>query len=140
MIDVAPSNREEVACYYCGSDRRRPLLVAEDDLTGRPGRFSFVVCEECGFASQSPRIDAEGIKAYYDDEYIAHRKKRDWGALGGFVERALDRLDRKKVEIASRYVDLNTESEVLDVGYEGPGVPRQTIPATALYHEVTAGP
>lgn len=28
--------------------------------------------------------------------------------------------------------------EVLDVGYEGPGVPRQTIPATVLYHETKA--
>lgn len=116
MIDGKPSSWEEVPCYYCGSDRKRPLLVAEDDLTGKPGRFSFVVCQECGFAFQSPRIDVEGIKAYYDDEYIAHRKKRNWGLLGGFVRRAMDRLDRKKAEIASRYVDLDATSEVLDVG------------------------
>ena len=116
MIDVEPSRKEEVSCYYCGSDRKRPLLVAEDDLTGKPGRFPFVECERCGFAYQSPRISADGIKAYYDDEYIAHRKKRDWGVLGGFVERAMDRLDRAKAKIAARYVDLGAESEVLDVG------------------------
>jgi SAM-dependent methyltransferase len=116
MIDREPSTTEDVPCYYCGSDRSRPLLTAEDDLTGKPGRFTFVECDECGFAFQSPRIDVEGIKAYYDDEYIAHRKKQNWGLLGGFVQRAMERLDRKKVEIASRYVDLNDTSHVLDVG------------------------
>ena len=116
MIDAGLSQAEEIPCYYCGGDRKRPFLVAEDDLTGKPGRFRFVVCEDCGLAYQSPRIDVAGIKAYYGDEYIAHRKRRKWGLLGGLVQRAMDRLDRKKIEIVSRYIDLHAGSEVLDVG------------------------
>ncbi len=116
MIDGQPLRVEEVSCYYCGSDRKRPLLVAEDDLTGKPGRFSFVVCEDCELAFQSPRIDVQGIKAYYGDEYIAHRKRRKWGLFGGLVQRAMRRLDCKKVKMVSRYVDLQPESDVLDVG------------------------
>ena len=116
MIDGQPPRMEEVSCYYCGSDRKRPLLVAEDDFTGKPGRFTFVVCEDCGLAFQSPRIDIAGIKAYYDDEYIAHRKRREWGPLGGLVRRAMRRLDRAKLKLVSRYIDLQPQSEVMDVG------------------------
>ena len=113
---IKPSFLEEVACYLCGSHQRRPLLVAEDDLTGKPGRFPFVVCAECGFTYQFPRIEVEHIKEYYGDEYIAHRKKRNWGPFGGLVVRAMDRLDRKKAEIVERYVKLNAGDEVLDIG------------------------
>lgn len=107
---------EEVSCYLCSSDRRRPLLVAEDDLTGKPGRFPFVVCQECGLAYQSPRITVEGIKAYYGDEYVAHRKKRNWGPLGGLVTRAMAKLDRSKLAIVRHYLELHKNDEVLDVG------------------------
>ncbi len=113
---VMPSLLEQVTCYHCGSDRRRPFLVAEDDLTGKPGRFPFVVCSECGFIYQFPRICVERIKDYYDDEYVAHRKKHNWGPFGGLVARAMDRLDRKKTEIVGRYVDLRAGDEVLDIG------------------------
>lgn len=116
MTDMTLPSLEEVSCYHCGSDQRRPFLVAEDDLTGKPGRFPFVVCTECGFTYQFPRISVERIKEYYDDEYIAHRKKRNWGPFGSFVDRAMDRLDRKKVEIVGRYVELHADDEVLDVG------------------------
>ena len=116
MIDSTVPDREEVCCYLCGSDQRRPLLVAEDDLTGKPGRFPFVVCSVCGLSYQNPRICIERIKAYYDDEYIAHRKKRNWGPLGGLVERAMDRLDRNKIDIVRRYVDLRNGDNLLDIG------------------------
>jgi SAM-dependent methyltransferase len=107
---------EEVSCYICRSGQRRPLLVAEDDLTGKPGRFPFVVCEECGLSYQFPRINVEGIKEYYGDEYIAHRKKRSWGALGGLVTRAMAKLDRSKLDIVGHYVKLHKNDEVMDVG------------------------
>ncbi|MBI5444048.1 MAG: class I SAM-dependent methyltransferase [Deltaproteobacteria bacterium] len=107
---------EEVPCLACGSRRSRPLLVAEDDLTGKPGRFPFVVCAECGLAYQSPRVELGSIKLYYDDEYIAHRKKRSWGPLGFLVDRALDRLDRRKLELVARWVDLRRPGAALDVG------------------------
>ncbi len=113
---AAQSVLEHVACYQCGSRRSRPLLTAEDDLTGKPGRFPFVVCAECGFSYQSPRIDVEHIKEYYDNEYIAHRKKQNWGPFGNLVEQAMERLDRNKTGIVGRYVELNAGDEVLDVG------------------------
>jgi len=90
--------------------------MAEDDLTGKPGRFSFVTCTRCGLRYQSPRLSVERIKAYYDDEYIAHRKQSDWGVLTGFFNWVMDRHDRQKDAIVRRYVALDAGSRVLDVG------------------------
>jgi len=87
-----------------------------DDYTGKPGRFTFVTCDACGLRYQNPRLRIEHIGAYYDDEYIAHRKKSDWGVLTGFFNWAMDRHDRQKDALVSRYVKLTGASRVLDVG------------------------
>jgi SAM-dependent methyltransferase len=116
-IAVASSNGlENVACPLCADTRSSPFLSAEDDLTGKPGRFTFVTCDGCGLRYQNPRLDVEHIKAFYDDEYIAHRKKSDWGMLTSFFNWVMDRHDRQKDALVSRYVRLNAESRVLDVG------------------------
>ena len=115
----APSespNLESVACYYCGGLACSPFETAQDDLTGRPGNFTFVTCNGCGLVYQNPRIELQEIKTYYDDEYIAHRKKADWGILTRFFDATMDRLDKKKDVISRRYVSLTRDSEVLDVG------------------------
>ncbi|HVF39590.1 MAG TPA: class I SAM-dependent methyltransferase [Gemmatimonadaceae bacterium] len=107
---------ERVACCLCGGRGTTPFVVAEDDLTGKPGRFMFVTCSECGLRYQNPRLRIEYIAAYYDDEYIAHRRKNDWGPLTGFFNWAMDRHDRQKDALVSRYVELGPDSKVLDVG------------------------
>jgi SAM-dependent methyltransferase len=107
---------ETVGCYLCGSQSTTPFLSAEDDLTGKPGRFTFVTCTDCGLRYQNPRLTVDHIKAYYDDEYIAHRKKSDWGVLTGFFNWAMSRHDRQKDKLVSEFVKLDAKSEVLDVG------------------------
>jgi SAM-dependent methyltransferase len=116
--DVGPADDrfETVACYHCGAHESTPFLTAEDDLTGKPGRFRFVTCVHCRLRYQNPRLRVEHVKAYYDDEYIAHRKKSDWGPLTGFFNWVMDRHDRQKDAIVRRYVTLGRESRVLDVG------------------------
>ena len=111
-----PDHFEEVSCYSCNSDRATPLLVAEEDLTGKPGRFRFVVCRDCELAYQRPRLKLEHIAEYYDEEYIAHRKKTDWGPLTPLYEWAMGKHDRDKVDLVSRYVRLGPHSRVLDGG------------------------
>jgi SAM-dependent methyltransferase len=114
--DPGPLGLEFPPCLYCGGESRRALLTAEDDLTGKPGRFTFVRCNGCGLAYQYPRLDVERIKAFYDDEYIAHRKKTDWGLLTPLFNHAMGALDRRKDRIVGRYVTLLPGREVLDVG------------------------
>jgi 2-polyprenyl-3-methyl-5-hydroxy-6-metoxy-1,4-benzoquinol methylase len=110
------ADTEVVPCYQCGSTRASHFLFAEDDLTGKPGRFRFVTCDDCGLRYQSPRLTVDAVKAYYDDEYIAHRKKSDWGVLTGFFNWVMDRHDRVKDALVSEYVQLDASSRVLDVG------------------------
>lgn len=107
---------EAIACYYCGNPSHRPFLSAQDDLTGKPGDFTFVTCDRCGLVYQNPRIDVNHIKAYYDEEYIAHRKKQNWGILTWFYNHAMGKHDRDKDKLVSKYISLNTDSHVLDVG------------------------
>jgi SAM-dependent methyltransferase len=112
----SPEMFEPVNCYACRSRESTPFVNAEDDLTGKPGRFTFVRCRNCRLAYQNPRLKLEHIGAYYDDEYIAHRKKTDWGWLTPLYARAMDKHDRDKAALIERYVTLDADSEVLDVG------------------------
>src|SRR4051794_18574949 len=111
-----PDQFETVACYLCGGSELTPFIWGEDDLTGKPGRFRFVTCSGCGLRYQNPRLTVDHIKSYYSDEYIAHRKKSDWGILSGFFSWVMDRHDRQKDALVSRFVKLDVSSEVLDVG------------------------
>jgi SAM-dependent methyltransferase len=110
------SEVESVPCYLCGASDFAPFIDAEDDLTGKPGTFHFVTCRRCGLAYQNPRVTLERIGDYYDDQYIAHRKKQSWGILTPLVERGMGRLDASKEAIVSRYCTLTGSSAVLDVG------------------------
>jgi SAM-dependent methyltransferase len=107
---------EPVTCYNCGSGTYRDRLIAEDDLTGKPGRFRFVTCNACGLTYQNPRITLDRIVEYYDDQYIAHRKRSDWGLLTPLFERAMTGLDVEKERIVLQYKPLTRSSAVLDVG------------------------
>ncbi len=107
---------EPVRCYACGSDDSSAFIEAVDDLTGRPGRFTFVRCSACDLVYQSPRLTLEHIKSYYDSGYIAHQKRNRWGPLSPLFNAAMDSLDRAKLRIVERYVRLDQASAVLDVG------------------------
>jgi SAM-dependent methyltransferase len=114
---AAPSGFfEPVNCYVCGCTTHDEFITAQDDLGGTPGTFRFVRCARCALAYQNPRVSIEHIRAYYDDQYIAHRRKRDWGLLTPLFERAMNKLDVDKDRLVSRYVTLGDKSQVLDVG------------------------
>ena len=103
-------------CPLCGDHDHTTFIEAEDDLGGRPGRFRFVRCTGCGLVYQSPRLRFEHIGVYYDDEYIAHRKKTDWGPLTPIYDWAMGKHDRDKLALVRRYKSLDTGSRVLDLG------------------------
>lgn len=107
---------ESISCYYCSESSHHDFVMAQDDLTGKPGNFSFVTCDSCGLVYQNPRVDVTHITDYYDEEYIAHRKKQDWGMLTWFYNYAMEKHDRQKDKLVSNYVSLDANSNVLDVG------------------------
>jgi len=107
---------EDNACPSCGGRDADFFISAEDDLTGKPGRFRFVRCRACDLVYQRPRVVLEDIGAYYDGEYIAHRKKTDWGIFTPLYEWGMNGHDRRKVEICARYVPPRAGLRVLDLG------------------------
>jgi SAM-dependent methyltransferase len=107
---------EAVGCLACGSSTSRPFLTGEDDLTGKPGRFTFVKCSACGLVYQSPRLTLEGIRPYYQDQYIAHQPHTRWGVLAPLFRAAMGSLDRAKLRIVQRHAALGRSSRLLDVG------------------------
>ena len=107
---------EPVNCYNCGANDYDLFLIGEEDLTGKEGEFQYVKCKSCGLAYQNPRIHVDQIKEFYDGEYIAHRKKMNWGILTPLYEWAMNKHDREKEKIVAQYVDLNADTEVMDVG------------------------
>ncbi|MDH5399037.1 MAG: class I SAM-dependent methyltransferase [Cyclobacteriaceae bacterium] len=109
-------NYEEVPCYLCGNSTSEKFLVGEEDLTGKEGRFLYVKCSGCGLVYQNPRLPVSQIKSFYDSEYIAHRKKKNWGILTPLYEWAMSKHDRDKVQLVKKYVQLNEHTKVMDVG------------------------
>ena len=107
---------ETIRCYACNSTQHKAFVTAQDDLTGKPGNFQFVRCVDCQLVYQNPRIKMEAIGAYYDDEYIAHRKKKDWGILTPLYNYAMRKHDRDKLALVRRFVKLHRNISVLDVG------------------------
>ena len=110
---------EAVACCACGHRVADPFISAEDDLTGRPGRFTFRRCRACGLVYQTPRLTIERVKDYYDDDYLAHRQRSDWGWMSPLFHWAMGSIDREKLRICNRYLALDASSAVLDVGCGG---------------------
>ena len=98
---------ETVSCYLCGAGAHR-WFSAEDDLTGRPGRFQFVTARLRSGRTRTRDSTLDHVAGYYDDNYIAHRKKRDWGPLTPLFNQAMGKLDLDKERLVARYCPLTT--------------------------------
>ena len=107
---------EDVTCYQGNSDDYSFFLKGEEDLTGKEGEFKYVKCKNCELVYQNPRIAMDQIKEFYDGEYIAHRKKKNWGLLTPLYEWAMNKHDRDKEKIVAEHIKLNSDTEILDVG------------------------
>jgi 2-polyprenyl-3-methyl-5-hydroxy-6-metoxy-1,4-benzoquinol methylase/ribosomal protein S27E len=107
---------QKVPCYGCGSEKYTFFLKGEEDLTGKEGEFQYVKCDSCSMVYQNPRIAPDQIKEFYDGEYIAHRKKKNWGMLTPLYEWAMNKHDREKEKIVGEHIKLNDKTEIMDVG------------------------
>ncbi len=107
---------EKVNCYQCGESECREFLIGEEDLTGKDGSFLYVKCKNCGLVYQNPRLNLESIKEFYDQEYIAHRKKTDFGILTPIYEWTMNKHDRDKERLVKRFISVDSSKKLLDVG------------------------
>ena len=99
-------------CLLCGSNDYAPFATAQDDLTGKPGRWSFVCCKNCTLVYQNPRVARSAIGYYYDDEYIAHRKEKDFG----FFDKAVEDITQDSSVTAFAILYRNDNSEDVEGG------------------------
>ncbi|HMO16796.1 MAG TPA: class I SAM-dependent methyltransferase [Oligoflexia bacterium] len=107
---------ESVNCLSCGSDSSMFFINAKDDLSGMPGLFTFVKCLDCNLVYQNPRITLDNIPDYYDDNYIAYRKRSDWGILSRFHKSSMYKHDLDKLKLISEFIKLDQSSKCLDLG------------------------
>lgn len=107
---------ETVNCYLCGKSECTEFLIGEEDLTGKEGKFLYVKCTNCSLVYQNPRLNIGAIKEFYDNEYLAHRKKKNWGILTPLYESAMNKLDRDKEKLVKKYFPVNESTRLLDVG------------------------
>jgi 4-hydroxybenzoate polyprenyltransferase len=104
---------EPVACYACGGAASTPFLNGDDDLTGKPGRFTFVRCRNCRLAYLNPRLKRQYIAHYDDPPVDAARARAGWGWLTPLYERLLDRYERDKAVLVERLI-ARSGGSVLD--------------------------
>ncbi len=107
---------EVVNCYSCGKSECTEFLIGQEDLTGKEGNFLYVKCTHCDLVYQNPRLNLDGIKEFYDGEYIAHRKKKNWGLLTPLYEWAMNKHDRDKDKLVNKYYPITEKTRILDVG------------------------
>jgi hypothetical protein len=130
-----PEMFEEVACYTCGSRELEPFVVAEDDLTGRAGRFTYASCRNCRLTLLAPRLKREYVEAYYDHEYLRLHGRPDWGWLTPFYESMRERHDRARRAFLARHVVPTGATTELDARIDS--TPLEQIPAAARFELVT---
>lgn len=107
---------EFVNCYSCNADDFKVFEIGQDDLTGKPGNFRYVKCSKCGLVYQNPRVHLSQIKDFYDDSYIAHKKKNIGKILSPLYNWAFSKHDNDKIKLISKFKRLSSNLEILDVG------------------------
>jgi hypothetical protein len=130
-----PEMFEEVACYTCGALDALPCVVAEDDLTGRPGRFTFVTCRNCRLAYLAPRLKRDYAEAFYDLDYARLRGRPDWGWLTPLYDSLREGHDRAKRAFIREYVAPAGATAELDVRIDN--APLDEITGHARFDVIT---
>jgi 2-polyprenyl-3-methyl-5-hydroxy-6-metoxy-1,4-benzoquinol methylase len=69
---------EFVVCNICGNTQYSPVFSGPDRLTGMPGSFHLVQCNECSILLQNPRLVWDQLKGYYPDaDYTAYETTKN---------------------------------------------------------------
>jgi len=105
-VSLSPSQLREVDCYLCGSSHRR--------IRFREGPIQLVECSQCSLVYTTPRLDSEGLKALYQEQYWQSACARDYGYLDYLKDKDLYfRSFRKRLQ---NVLVHRTSGRLLDVG------------------------
>ncbi len=95
-------------CPWCGSTRLSLRVEAGDTVMGKPGRFRYDGCSDCGHIFQNPRLSPAGLEFYYRDAYDGL-----YAELAEEVFGSSDTVYRARVALLTRHT---TPARWLDVG------------------------
>ena len=63
----------EKSCRWCGEEKYDVVVKGPDLLTGLPGSFQFVKCNNCGLLRQNPYLNWKYLMKYYPDDYSSYQ-------------------------------------------------------------------
>lgn len=126
-----PDSLEAPPCLLCGADEPVPFLDSEVQLAPGTGEvFPFVSCGSCGLVYLSPRPTPDSMDRYYPSGYLPYRGPDAWGLWAPLVRRGEEALDRRRIRLVRRHLDLGSNSRVLDVGCGRPSFLRRLCRTT----------
>jgi len=104
---ASPSQSLASGCPFCGSERLKPALLAEDEFQGR---FPMSACCDCGTHFLSPMPTSGVLARAYATAYYGEGETK----FGGVIERLRDTASSGRALSFAR--QLPTGGSVLDIG------------------------
>jgi len=103
-------------CLGCQHEEFTSIQQTKAMMHASEENFNFDQCSNCGLVFLNPRIPSEELETYYSDWYLPYRGDSAWGKYGMLVASDQKKRDQKRVKTVTKFVQLNPESIVLDIG------------------------
>ncbi len=103
-------------CPICGSENLNSFISTYAQMHERDEMFNFDQCGNCSLVFLNPRVDLDKIETYYTQNYLPYRGSSAWGKYQVMVDNSQQKLDKKRVDLISKYITLNQKTTILDIG------------------------
>ena len=107
-------------CSVCHSENHSfyretgPMMVDHD----QDRRFRFLRCVDCETVFLENPVKEQDLGEFYPDDYLPYRGEKAWGKYARAVRRQDHSLNRKRVGLVTKHLDLkkNNQVSILDIG------------------------
>jgi SAM-dependent methyltransferase len=79
-------------------------------------QYRFYECERCGSVCLSNPVEENRLGTYYAETYLPYAGAKAWGKYASFVANSQLQLDKKRMQIVAKHLQMNAQTRVLDVG------------------------
>lgn len=120
-MGTTPLLLEHVVCNLCGCGDEEVLFQQNDLLTNYPEPFKVVRCRQCELVYVNPRPRLDDLGQFYTPEFVSYQfestvssEQATW--RDRLMVKMTQDLARDRIRKIRRFVDLNPQSRVLDIG------------------------